>query len=52
MIDSKKKAEALDLLNKASDILSEADLDMDDSPENIHCPLGEVISNVEGLDVE
>lgn len=49
-MDNSKIVEALSLLNEANDILTE-ELDTDDmeGQENIFCPLGEVISNVQDL---
>ena len=47
------KQEALDLLDKANDILTKAINNIGiEEAEDIFCPLGEVISNVEALDME
>jgi len=49
----KDKNKALFLLNQASDILeSNVDVDDDENQENIFCPLGEVISNVQDIEAE
>jgi hypothetical protein len=42
---------ALSLLNRSNEILTEA-ISGEDGAEDIFCPLGEVISNVEGWEDE
>ena len=51
-LTTEDKRKALEHLNKANDILTEKIVSIDEqtASENIFCPLGEVISNVEELE--
>ena len=48
MTNKQKITKALELLNEADSLLSEV-LAGEEHSEEIFCPLGEVISNVEGI---
>ncbi len=45
----KKTKEAIDLLNRASDLLDEAGVEEEENGEEILCSLGEVISDTFNL---